>query len=319
LPCGPILGEGKPENQNLGLVFTCGERVALIDMNQDGYFEQALLVRNLLQEFIVDRTKGEGGRGGSGSRPHVTIVGYPEHIFTQSAGFVTAIYMAMQVVARPPGMRARLVGEGSCGGGERWEGWLASGPALHSEVGDALCAQERYFGTLFQRVLDKPLEARFHYGHPDLMDKSHHISFLCALVSDFAGLALKSSVAAHPSNAVKHLINSSLHLLLFQLHFLSHGGVSKASKEVNLSEDVFAGYKTILRGGRVVFREYHQVGKGRMTNLGEISAFFAKLSQGAACQVMSRDLYRLMKALPLDQQARLTSPTLPSSRTSPRI
>lgn len=111
LPCGPILGEGKPENQNLGLVFTCGERVALIDMNQDGYFEQALLMRNLLQEFIVDRTKGEGGRGGSGSRPHVTIVGYPEHIFTQSAGFVTAIYMAMQVVARPPGMRARLVGE----------------------------------------------------------------------------------------------------------------------------------------------------------------------------------------------------------------
>ena len=57
-----------------------------------------------------------------------------------------------------------------------------------------------------------------------------------------------------------------------------------------------------MRGGRVVFREYHQVGKGRMTNLGEISAFFAKLSQGAACQLMSRDLYRLVKALPLDRQ-----------------
>lgn len=74
---------------------------------------------------------------------------------------------------------------------------------------------------------------------------------------------------------------------------------------MNLSEDVFAGYKTVLRGGRVVFREYHHVGKGRMTNLGEISAFFAKLSQGAACQVMSRDLYRLVKALPLDRQVRL--------------
>ena len=60
--------------------------------------------------------------------------------------------------------------------------------------------QERYFGTMFQRVLDQPLDVRFHYGHPDLMDK---------------------------------------------LHFLSHGGVSKASKEVNLSEDVFAGYKTV--------------------------------------------------------------------------
>ena len=39
--------------------------------------------------------------------------------------------------------------------------------------------------------------------------------------------------------------------------------MSKASKEVNLSEDVFAGYKTVLRGGRVVFREYHQVRERR--------------------------------------------------------
>ena len=29
------------------------------------------------------------------ARP-VTIVGFPEHIFTQSSGFVTAIYMAVQ-------------------------------------------------------------------------------------------------------------------------------------------------------------------------------------------------------------------------------
>ena len=76
---------------------------------------------------------------------------------------------------------------------------------------------------------------------------------------------------------------------------------AQASKAINLSEDVFAGYKTVLRGGRIVFREYHQVGKGRMTNLAEIAAFFAKLSQGAACQLMSRDLYRLTKALPLER------------------
>ena len=120
-----------------------------------------------------------------------------------------------------------------------------------------MAMQERYFGTFFQRVLAAPLDVRFHYGHPDLLDK---------------------------------------------LHFLTRGGVSKASKEINLSEDVFAGYKTTLHGGRVVFREYHQLGKGRMTNLSEISAFFGKLAQGAACQVMSRDLYRLCKALPIDRQ-----------------
>ena len=42
-----------------------------------------------------------------------------------------------------------------------------------------------------------------------------------------------------------------------------------------------------------------------MTNLAEISAFFAKLSQGAACQLMSRDLYRLSKSLSLDRQISL--------------
>ena len=46
LPQDPILGEGKPENQNIGLPFTRGEKVALIDMNQEGYFEQAYCTRN---------------------------------------------------------------------------------------------------------------------------------------------------------------------------------------------------------------------------------------------------------------------------------
>jgi hypothetical protein len=44
-------------------------------------------VRNLLEEFDA-QPPGE-------ARP-VTIVGFPEHIFTQSSGFVTAIYMAVQ-------------------------------------------------------------------------------------------------------------------------------------------------------------------------------------------------------------------------------
>ena len=90
-----------------------------------------------------------------------------------------------------------------------------------------------------------------------------------------------------------------------KLHFMTRGGVSNASKHVNLSEDVFAGYKTMLRGGRTIFREYHMVGKGRMTNLGEISGFFAKLSQGTAYQMMSRDLYRVCKALPIERKLSL--------------
>ena len=150
-------------------------------------------------------------RGVRGAGRPVTIVGFPEHIFTQSSGFVTAILMAVQ---------------------------------------------ERYFGTFFQRVLAAPLDVRLHYGHPDIVDK---------------------------------------------LHFLTRGGCSSAAKELYLSGDVFAGFTTTLRGGRVVFKEYHQLGKGRMTNLGEIHGFFAKLSQGAAGQLMSRDVYRITRLLPTER------------------
>ena len=201
LPGNPILGEGKPENQNAALPFTRGDKIMMIDMNQEGYFEEALKLRNLLEEFDDRRTRMR--------KPGpVTIVGFGEHVFTQSSGFVTAIYMALQ---------------------------------------------EKYFCSFVQRVLDEPLDMRLHYGHPDLLDK---------------------------------------------VHFLTRGGVSKASKEINLSEDVFAGYKTALAGGSVVFREYMQVGKGRMTNLMEINGFFSKLSAGTATSCASRDVQRLTSSLP---------------------
>ena len=51
LPGNPIIGEGKPENQNHAIIFTRGEAMQTIDMNQCGYFEEALKMRNLLAEF----------------------------------------------------------------------------------------------------------------------------------------------------------------------------------------------------------------------------------------------------------------------------
>ena len=61
--------------------------------------------------------------------------------------------------------------------------------------------------------------------------------------------------------------------------------MSKASKGINLSEDVFAGYSNVIRGGQVAFKEYCQVGKGRDVGMQQIYKFEAKLSQGAAEQV----------------------------------
>eukprot|EP00537_Pseudo-nitzschia_pungens_P009567 CAMPEP_0172380904 /NCGR_PEP_ID=MMETSP1060-20121228/70676_1 /TAXON_ID=37318 /ORGANISM="Pseudo-nitzschia pungens, Strain cf. cingulata" /LENGTH=2133 /DNA_ID=CAMNT_0013108671 /DNA_START=189 /DNA_END=6590 /DNA_ORIENTATION=+ len=195
LPGNPVIGEGKPENQNHAMIFTRGEFLQTIDMNQEGYFEEALKMRNCLQEFA----KREGPLP-------TTILGLREHIFTGSVSSL-ANYMALQEIS---------------------------------------------FVTLGQRVLTRPLHIRLHYGHPDVFDK---------------------------------------------LFFITRGGVSKSSKGINLSEDIFAGYNNVVRGGAVGFKEYLQVGKGRDVGMSQIYKFEAKLSQGAGEQSLSRDVYRMCHRL----------------------
>ncbi|PSR90233.1 Callose synthase [Actinidia chinensis var. chinensis] len=84
LPGNPKLGEGKPENQNHAIIFTRGSAVQTIDMNQDNYFEEALKMRNLLEEFHCDH----------GIRP-ATILGVREHVFTGSVSSL-ASFMSNQ-------------------------------------------------------------------------------------------------------------------------------------------------------------------------------------------------------------------------------
>ncbi|XP_042020484.1 putative callose synthase 8 isoform X2 [Salvia splendens] len=191
LPGPPNIGEGKPENQNHAIIFTRGEALQAIDMNQDNYLEEALKMRNLLQEFLRPQRR---------SPP--TIIGMREHIFT---GSVSSL------------------------------GWFMS-------------YQETSFVTIGQRLLANPLRVRFHYGHPDLFDRIFH---------------------------------------------LTRGGISKASKTINLSEDVFAGFNTTLRRGHVTYHEYMQVGKGRDVGLNQISKFEAKVANGNSEQTLSRDIYHL--------------------------
>ncbi|KAK9124975.1 hypothetical protein Scep_013821 [Stephania cephalantha] len=192
LPGNAILGEGKPENQNHAIIFTRGEGLQTIDMNQDNYMEEAFKMRNLLEEFLK---KHDGVRFPS-------ILGLREHIFTGSVSSLA---------------------------------WFMSN-------------QETSFVTIGQRLLANPLRVRFHYGHPDVFDRLFH---------------------------------------------LTRGGVSKASKIINLSEDIFAGFNSTLREGNVTHHEYMQVGKGRDVGLNQISMFEAKIANGNGEQTLSRDLYRL--------------------------
>ena len=48
LPGNPILGEGKPENQNHAIIFAHGEYLQTLDMNQDNYLGEAYKMRNLV-------------------------------------------------------------------------------------------------------------------------------------------------------------------------------------------------------------------------------------------------------------------------------
>uniref|UniRef100_J3L0R0 1,3-beta-glucan synthase n=1 Tax=Oryza brachyantha TaxID=4533 RepID=J3L0R0_ORYBR len=193
LPGKPTdIGEGKPENQNHAIVFTRGEALQAIDMNQDNYLEEAFKMRNVLEEFENEKY-GE-------RKP--TILGLREHIFTGSVSSLA---------------------------------WFMSN-------------QETSFVTIGQRVLANPLKVRFHYGHPDIFDRLFHIT---------------------------------------------RGGISKASKTINLSEDIFSGFNSTMREGNVTHHEYMQVGKGRDVGMNQISSFEAKVANGNGEQTISRDIYRL--------------------------
>lgn len=52
----PVLGEGKPENQNHAVVFTRGRYLQAIDMNQEGYLKKhqkrEIFYKNLILVFL---------------------------------------------------------------------------------------------------------------------------------------------------------------------------------------------------------------------------------------------------------------------------
>jgi len=123
-------------------------------------------------------------------------------------------------------------------------------------IGKVAADLEFAFGTMIQRTMDWPLEARLHYGHPDMMDK---------------------------------------------LQMLQQGGVSKATRGLNLSEDVFAGLDLTLRGGWTAYREYFHVGKGRDMGFMSVMSFYAKISMGNGEQAITRQWMRLGLGLPFQR------------------
>jgi callose synthase len=82
-----------------------------------------------------------------------------------------------------------------------------------------------------------------------------------------------------------------------KIYSMTRGGVSKASRGINLSEDIYAGFNHLLRGSTIPYIEYVQVGKGRDVGMQQIYKFEAKLASGNAEQCLSRDVYRIGQRL----------------------
>merc|ERR1711966_435938 len=71
--------------------------------------------------------------------------------------------------------------------------------------------------------------------------------------------------------------------LMNKIYMMQQGGVSKAVKTLNLSEDIFAGMDFTLRGNnrQIVHREYFLVSKGRDMGFLTVLGFFSKIASGS--------------------------------------
>jgi hypothetical protein len=78
-------------------------------------------------------------------------------------------------------------------------------------------------------------------------------------------------------------------------YMMQQGGVSKATKTLNLSEDIFAGMDFTLRGqGREIKHcEYFHLSKGRDLGFNTVLGFFSKISSGAGEQILTRQMLRI--------------------------
>ncbi|MFQ6647564.1 hypothetical protein Gotur_021691 [Gossypium turneri] len=159
--------------------------------------------------------------------------------------------------------------------------------------------EDNYFEEAYKmrNVLEEFLKARHKERKPSILGLREHIftgsvSSLAWFMSnqETSFVTIGQRILANPLRVRFHYGHPDIFDRIFHL---TRGGISKASKIINLSEDIFAGFNSTLRGGYVTHHEYIQVGKGRDVGMNQISAFEAKVANGNGEQTLSRDVYRL--------------------------
>merc|ERR1719330_1545728 len=124
-------------------------------------------------------------------------------------------------------------------------------------------------------------------------------------VGDFAaGSELAFGTVLQRSHAV---LGARMHYghpdIMNKQYMMQQGGVSKATKTLNLSEDIFAGMDFMLRGnGRKIRHcEYFYLAKGRDLGFNSVLGFFTKLAGGTGEQILTRQMFRLGQILHLPE------------------
>lgn len=83
LPGYPILGDGKADNQNMGIIYYRGEYIQVVDSNQDNYLEECMKIKSVLSEFEeLDLTTDKE------DQQTVAIVGAREYVFSEQTGAI---------------------------------------------------------------------------------------------------------------------------------------------------------------------------------------------------------------------------------------
>jgi len=154
----------------------------------------------------------------------------------------------------------------------------------------------------FRRRLDPNMDPQMNLSRK-IVGFPEHITSDIGTIGDFAaGAETAFGTILQRSYAV---LGGRMHYghpdMMNKVFMIQQGGVSKATKTVNLSEDIFAGMDFTLRGeGRTIqHTEYFHVSKGRDLGFGTVLVFFAKLSSGTGEQVLTRQMARLGEFLGL--------------------
>jgi hypothetical protein len=162
-------------------------------------------------------------------------------------------------------------------------------------------------GAYFEQMLMLPCAL----GEFRNQNRKRIVGFPEHITSDIGSVG---DMAATAETSFGTIIQRSMAVLGARMHYghpdimnkqcmMQQGGVSKATKTLNLSEDIFAGMDFKLRGGgrEIVHCEYFNLAKGRDLGFNTVIAFFSKLASGSGEQILTRQMFRLGECLPLPE------------------